>query len=118
MKIKKGSLANNRFENRGNTLPCYPAKGNLKMLERTIERRLVEKAKDAGGLAMKWVSPAFAGVPDRIVFLPGGRIIFIELKAPGKTLAPLQERVHKMLASLGADVRTIDSPEGVDGVFE
>ena len=103
---------------RGYSTALNALKGNLKMLERTIERRLVEKAKDAGGLAMKWVSPAFAGVPDRIVFLPGGRIIFIELKAPGKTLAPLQERVHKMLASLGADVRTIDSPEGVDGMFK
>lgn len=88
------------------------------MLERTIERRLVDKAKLAGGLAMKWVSPAFAGVPDRIVFLPGGRIIFVELKAPGKTLAPLQARVHKMLTDLGADVRTIDSTEGVDEVFK
>lgn len=88
------------------------------MLERTIERRLVDKAKEAGGLAMKWTAPGFSGVPDRIVFLPGGKIIFVELKAPGKSLAPLQVRVHQMLAALGADVRTIDSTEGVDKVFK
>jgi len=88
------------------------------MLERTIERRLVDKAKEAGGLAIKWAAPGFSGVPDRIVFLPEGRIIFVELKAPGKTLAPLQARVHEMLSKLGADVRTIDSIEGVDEVFE
>jgi Holliday junction resolvase len=88
------------------------------MLERTIERRLVDKAKEAGGMAVKWTAPGFSGVPDRIVFMPGGRIIFIELKAPGKTLAPIQARVHKMLADLGVDVRVIDSTEGVDGVFK
>jgi len=88
------------------------------MLERTIERRLVNKTKEAGGLAIKWTAPGFSGVPDRIVFLPEGRIIFVELKAPGKPLAPLQERVHRLLAKLGADVRTIDSVEGVDEVFK
>jgi len=88
------------------------------MLEKKIEQRLVNQAKDAGGLAMKWVSPAFAGVPDRIVFLPGGRVIFVELKAPGKSPTPLQERIHKMLTDLGADVRVIDSNEGVDALFK
>jgi len=88
------------------------------MLEKTIEQRLVQKVRDAGGMAMKWVSPAFAGVPDRIVFLPKGRIIFVELKAPGKKPTPLQERVHQMLSGLGADVRVISSNDGVDALFK
>lgn len=87
------------------------------MLEAKIEKRLVDKAKAAGGAAMKWVSPANAGVPDRIVFLPGGRIVFVELKAPGKLPTPLQERIHQMLAGFGADVRVIDSFAGVDALF-
>ena len=86
-------------------------------LEKRIEQRLVDRAKVAGGLAMKWVSPAFAGVPDRIVFLPKGRIIFVELKAPGQKPTALQNRVHRMLADLGADVRVVDSKEGVDALF-
>lgn len=87
------------------------------MLERRIEQRLCERAKQHGGLAIKWVAPAFSGVPDRIVFLPGGTIIFVELKRPGELPTPLQSRIHRMLTDLGADVRVIDSMEGVDELF-
>lgn len=87
------------------------------MLERKIENRLCEQAKRAGGLAIKWVAPAFSGVPDRIVFLPGGRVMFVELKAPGELPSPLQSRVHKMLTELGADVRVVDSMEAADALF-
>lgn len=87
------------------------------VLERKVEARLVEQAKQHGGLAIKWTSPAFSGVPDRIVFLPGGRIVFVELKAPGESLRPLQARIHEMLARLGADVRVVDSLEAVDALF-
>lgn len=87
------------------------------MLERRIEERLVQRAKDHGGMAIKWVAPGLSGVPDRICILPGGRIIFVELKAPGKAPTPLQARIHQMLAQLGADVRVIDSMEAVDALF-
>lgn len=93
-------------------IPYYPA-----MLEKTIEQRLVAKARQAGGLAVKWTSPGFAGVPDRIVFLPGGKIILVELKAPGQKPTVLQDRVHGILRDLGVDVRVIDSKEQVDGIF-
>jgi Holliday junction resolvase len=84
------------------------------MLENKIERRLVERAKQAGGMAIKWVAPAMAGVPDRIVFLPAGVVIFVELKAPGKQSTPLQVRIQQMLRDLGAKVYQIDSLEAVD----
>lgn len=84
------------------------------MLERRIEQRLVDAVRAAGGLAMKWTSPSMSGVPDRIVFLPGGRIRFVELKAPGQKPTPLQRRIHRMLEDLGADVRVLDSVEAVD----
>jgi Holliday junction resolvase len=87
------------------------------MLEKNIERHLVQKARENGGLAIKWVAPAMAGVPDRIVFFPGGRIVFVELKAPGQRQTPIQIRVTKMLADLGADVRVIDSKKAVDDLF-
>ena len=87
------------------------------MLEKTIERYLVHKAREQGGLAIKWVAPAMAGVPDRIVFFPGGRIVFVELKAPGQKQTPIQVRVTKMLIDLGADVRVIDSKEAVNDLF-
>ena len=87
------------------------------MLEKTIERYLVQKAREKGGLAIKWVAPGMAGVPDRVVFFPGGRIVFVELKAPGQKQTPIQVRVTKMLIDLGADVRVIDSKEAVNDLF-
>ena len=68
-------------------------------------------------MAIKWVAPTTAGVPDRIVFLPGGVVIFVELKAPGKQSTPLQVRIQQMLRDLGSDVRVIDSLEAVDALF-
>lgn len=86
------------------------------MLEKQVERRLVDKTREAGGLAMKWVSPGFAGAPDRIVFLPGGRIVLVEVKRPGEKPRPLQVRLHQMLRGLGVDVRVVDTVEAVDAL--
>lgn len=87
------------------------------MLESRIEAATNAAAKKAGGRSFKWTSPGHPGVPDRIVFLPGGRIIFVELKAPGKKPTPLQVKVHQLLRSLGADVRVVDSMEAVNALF-
>jgi len=62
------------------------------MRERKIETMLVKQVKAAGGMALKLISPGMAGVPDRIVLLPGGRILFVELKAPGEKPRPLQRK--------------------------
>lgn len=87
------------------------------MLERRIEQRLVDRAREAGGIAIKWTSPAMGGVPDRIVFMPGGRIWFAELKAPGQKTSALQDRIIAILRSLGAVVHVLDSLEAVDDLF-
>jgi hypothetical protein len=83
------------------------------MLERNIEALLRDKVKEIGGIAYKWVSPGNNGVPDRIVFLPGGRIYFVELKATGRGVTAIQAAVHDRLKRLGFDVLIIDSKEGV-----
>ena len=55
------------------------------MLESSIEKYLVSRIKqECDGMALKFVSPGFNGVPDRIIFLPGGKIVLAELKAPQK----------------------------------
>ena len=77
------------------------------MLESRIEALLVRKIKQAGGWALKLVSPGNDGVPDRLVLLPGGRVIFVELKTDTGTLSPLQEFVHGRLRRLGMDVRVL-----------
>lgn len=71
-------------------------------LEKDIERALVRKVKERGGQCLKWVCPGQAGVPDRIVLLPGGRIIFVEIKRPtGGILSKLQIYWAKKLKGLG-----------------
>ena len=60
------------------------------MREKDIEKKLSLMVKKAGGIAVKFVSPSFDGMPDRLVLLPDGVIAFVELKAPGKAPRPLQ----------------------------
>lgn len=83
------------------------------MKESRIEKRLKKEIELIGGKALKFVSPGVSGVPDRIVLLPHGRIIFIELKAPGEKLRAIQEYRVKQIEELGFEVRVIDSIEGI-----
>jgi hypothetical protein len=84
------------------------------MRERDIEEYLRNKVKASGGTAYKFTSPGNNGVPDRIIILPGNRITFVELKAPGGKPTALQVNQHKRFRALGCDVRVIDSKEQVD----
>lgn len=85
------------------------------MPEKDVERYLCQQVKKRlGGMALKFVSPGLSGVPDRIVLLPGGKITFVETKAPGKKLRVLQEHVCGLIVALGFEVRMIDTKPGVD----
>ena len=83
------------------------------MREKTVEAKLVKAVKSMGGLAPKFTSPGLDGVPDRLVLLPGGKMAFIELKAPDKKLRPLQVRRKRQLESLGFLVYCMDRPEQI-----
>ena len=87
------------------------------LTEKDIERKLVKAVKAAGGLALKFTSPGYAGVPDRIVLMPEGMMCFAELKAPGKVMRPLQLKKKKELESLGFRVFCIDSIEQIQEVI-
>jgi len=82
--------------------------------ESSIEKKLKTEVEKHGGKAYKFVSPGTSGVPDRIVLFPGGRLFFVELKAPGKNLEPLQAKRKKELEQLGFKVFKIDTFAGVD----
>lgn len=86
------------------------------MLESFLEKKLVESIKKLGGQAFKFVSPGMAGVPDRIVLLPGGKLIFVELKKPGQKLRPLQLKRKKDLEVLGFQVEVVDSIPRIEEV--
>ena len=77
------------------------------MRENVIERQLAMAVKKMGGMAVKFVSPGLDGVPDRIVLLPDKKMAFVELKAPGKKLRPLQEKRRRQLEALGFSVEQI-----------
>ena len=88
------------------------------MLEKQTERRLMQAVRKRRGLCPKWVSPGLDGVPDRIILLPGRRIAFAELKAPGKKPRPLQDKRIRQLRHLGFSVYSIDRPEQIEGVLD
>ena len=88
------------------------------MREKIIEAALKETVKGMGGICAKWISPGIDGVPDRIVILPGGRIGFVELKAPGQKMRPLQKKRKRQLEELGFLVFCVDGIEQIEEVLD
>ena len=88
------------------------------MREKVIEHALVMEMKSRGGIAPKFTSLGFDGMPDRLVLLPGGRMGFVELKAPGRKPRPLQLVRHRLLRRLGFKVYVIDEINQIDSVLE
>ena len=79
-----------------------------------IEQKLLSAVKGRGGIAPKFVSPGYDGMPDRIVLLPGGHIGFVEVKAPGEKPRPLQEARHELLRRLGFKVYVLDDERHIE----
>ena len=88
------------------------------MKEKSIERKLVEEVKKMGGLCPKFVSPGWDGVPDRMILMPGGRIAFVELKAPGKKMRPIQLVRKRQMEGFGFKVFCIDSMDQIGGLLD
>ena len=78
------------------------------MSEKHIEQKLVKAVKAAGGIAPKFISPSLAGMPDRLVLLPEGKIAFVEIKGYGIKPRPLQVKRHEKLRRLGFKVYVLD----------
>lgn len=85
--------------------------------ESTIEKHLVAEVKKAGGIAYKFISPGRRSVPDRLVLLPGGRVVFVECKAPGEKPRPEQLREHERLRALGFSLVVLDS-KNLEGILQ
>lgn len=86
------------------------------MEENRVENYLKKQVEKIGGKAYKWNPTGVIGVPDRMVLLPGGKVIFIELKAPGEKPRKIQEYRARELRKLGFQVECIDTVEKV-GLF-
>ena len=83
------------------------------MLEKTVERHLVEGVKKLGGLCYKFTSPGTQGVPDRIIITAQGRIIFVELKTDKGILSKIQKYIISQMLLRHADVRVLYGLEQV-----
>ena len=88
------------------------------MREKSIEAKLVDAVKAAGGVCWKFTSPGTSGVPDRIVLMPSGGIGFVEVKASGEKLRPLQRLRIRTLRRLGFKAFVLDSPEQIGGIID
>lgn len=88
------------------------------MREKVIEQKLVRAVKRAGGLAVKFTSPGFDGMPDRLVILPKGYIAFVEVKSPGLKPGPLQVKRHELLRRLGCKVFVLNDEEQIATILD
>lgn len=87
------------------------------MLEKQIERQLVKSIKAKGGLCLKFNCLSMSGVPDRIILMPYGKVVFVEVKAPGKKLRKLQIKRKKPFESLGFEVAVLDDIRQIDALI-
>ena len=87
------------------------------MREKETERKLVRAVKRVGGICPKFVSPGMDGMPDRMILLPGGKVGFVEVKAPGRKTRILQVRRHRQLRNLGFPVFILDDPEQIPSIL-
>ncbi len=88
------------------------------MREKAIEQKLCAAVRRQGGVALKLSSSSYAGLPDRLILMPGGHIGFMEIKAPGKKPRALQVRRHEQLRRLGFRVYVVDSAERIGEILE
>ena len=86
------------------------------MLEKQIERKLTEEVKKLNGMCLKLTS--LAGIPDRLILLQGGKMAFVELKAPGEKPRKLQQVRIKQLRKMGFMCFVVDGVEMISDVLD
>lgn len=82
------------------------------MLEKQVEQYLIKQVKSLGGLSLKLTS--LIGIPDRLVILPGGKVVFVELKRPGEKPRKVQVLRMRQLRRLGFKTYVADNYESID----
>ncbi len=81
----------------------------LSLYEHQIEDDFALRCTAAGHLCLKFVSPGFPGVPDRLVLTKRGRVALVEVKAPGQKPRRTQPAVQALLRGMGFRVEVIDT---------
>lgn len=88
------------------------------MREREIEKHLVDRLDAIQIRCMKFVPDQLPGMPDRLVLLPDGRVLWVELKTTGGRLSELQKFRHAELRDAGHDVVVVWSKGQVDELVQ
>ena len=88
------------------------------MREYVVENEFVKAVRKAGGVAYKLTSQTTNGLPDRLVLFFPAKTIFVELKAPGKMMRPLQRKRRYQLMKLGFPVLCIDRMQQIKPFIE
>lgn len=86
--------------------------------EKQIEQKLVAEVRRRGRMALKFVSPSYSGMPDRLILLPDGKVAFVEVKAPGKKPRSLQVKRHATLRKLGFQVFVLDAASDIPVILK
>ncbi len=85
------------------------------MIEKEVEEHFVKKCTSVGWWCPKFTSPGTRAVPDRLVLLPNGVTLYVELKRPGGKPRPNQLKLHeRLLKKYRTKVYVLDTKEGVD----
>ena len=88
------------------------------MREARIEEHLKRRVEARGGEVRKVSWQGRRGAPDRLVLLEDRLPTFVELKRPGLTADPHQEREHKKLRKYNCRVIVLDTKEKIDAWLE
>lgn len=87
------------------------------MLEKDLEKKIVNKAKKLGYLTYKFVSPSNRGVPDRIFISENGKLFFVEFKSKKGKLSELQKLKISELRSRKQSVFVVNNEELAIGIL-
>lgn len=86
--------------------------------EQILEQKLKRAVEKRGGLCLKFISPSYAGVPDRLILIAFGKVAFVEVKAPGKKPRPLQVARINKIRSLGFLVYVLDKESDIEKILD
>jgi hypothetical protein len=90
----------------------------MKESEKVLEKMLVRKVKQLGGMCIKLETNYMAGLPDRLCLLPKAKIFFVEVKSTGETPDPIQRVIHKMLRRIGFTVYVADTSSLINKIID
>ena len=83
-------------------------------LEKKVEQYLIQEIRKLGGLCYKWSSYNVRGVPDRVIFMPQGKVYFVEVKRLTGKVTLLQRHNFNAIRNLGTPVFVVYGISGVD----